>query len=107
MRTIGNGTLFKNTQNPKCLLSFEENTLNQELDSFQMHSLCTWRNYSKTSLVVCIRFKVILISEFTMPSHFLRKQLFIFEDNNFTHLLVCINCNIEPAFPLHYLIHLY
>lgn len=48
-------TSFKNIQNPKCLLTFQENTFNQELDSFKIYFFV--KKYGgtiwKTSLVMC------------------------------------------------------
>lgn len=72
MKTAGIRTLLKKTQNPKYLLSSQENTLNQVFDSFKMHYFVQNLEelFERLHLSCASQFKIILISEFAIPSYF-------------------------------------
>lgn len=100
---------FKNTQNSKCLLSFQENTLNQKLGSFKMH--CFVQNLEelleRLHLSCASLFKVILISEFTIPSHFCRNYFSYLEMTILMYFLPMYKYQYSTCLSPHYLVHLY
>lgn len=95
-------SLFKNIQNPKCLLSSPPpNILNQELDSYYMH--CFLENleelFERLHLSCTSQFKVILISEFSILSHFAKTCSLYLKMTILMHLLPICKYKYSAYFP--------